>query len=104
MQRSTNIKVKKLKVDGGASANNLMLDFQSNILGVTLERPECIETTALGAAYLCGLALGVYKSVDEIKANNGIEKTVTPTESDEWRDAKVKTWRRAVERSLGWIE
>ena len=104
MQRSTDIKVKKLKVDGGASANNLMLDFQSNILGVTLERPECIETTALGAAYLCGLALGVYKSIDEIKANNGIEKTITPTESDEWRESHVKTWRRAVERSLGWIE
>ena len=104
MQRSTNMKVKKLKVDGGASANNLMLDFQANILGVTLERPECIETTALGAAYLCGLALDVYKSIDEIKANNGIEKTVTPTESDEWRESHVKTWRRAVERSLGWIE
>ena len=104
MQRSTNIKVKKLKVDGGASANNLMLDFQANILGVTLERPECIETTALGAAYLCGLALGVYSSVDEIKANNGIEKSITPTENDEWREAKVKTWRRAVERSLGWVE
>ena len=104
MQRSTNIKVKKLKVDGGASANNLMLDFQANILGVTLERPECFETTALGAAYLCGLALDVYKSIDEIKANNGIEKTVTPTESDEWRESHVKTWRRAVERSLGWIE
>lgn len=104
MQRSTDIKVKKLKVDGGASANNLMLDFQANILGVTLERPECIETTALGAAYLCGLALGVYKSVDEIKANNGIEKTIEPTESEEWRSAHVKTWRRAVERSLGWVE
>ena len=104
MQRSTNIKVKKLKVDGGASANNLMLDFQANVLGVTLERPECIETTALGAAYLCGLALGVYKSVHEIKANNGIEKTITPTESDEWREGKVKTWRRAVERSLNWVE
>ncbi len=104
MQRSTDIKVKKLKVDGGASANNLMLDFQSNILGVTLERPECIETTALGAAYLCGLALGVYKSIEEIKANNGIEKTITPTQSDEWRESHVRTWRRAVERSLGWID
>ena len=104
MQRSTDIKVKKLKVDGGASANNLMLDFQANILGVTLERPECIETTALGAAYLCGLALGVYASVDEIKANNGIEKSITPTESDEWREEKVKIWRKAVQRSLGWVE
>ena len=104
MQRSTDIKVKKLKVDGGASANNLMLDFQANILGVTLERPECIETTALGAAYLCGLALGVYESIEEIKANNAIEKTIEPTESEEWRVSHVKTWRRAVERSLGWTD
>ena len=104
MQKSTDIKVKKLKVDGGASANNLMLDFQANILGVTLERPKCIETTALGAAYLCGLALGVYNSVDEIRANNAIEKTVEPTESEEWRESHVRTWRRAVERSLGWVE
>ena len=81
-----------------------MLDFQANILGVALERPECIETTALGAAYLAGLALGVYESTDEIKANNAIEKTVAPTESDEWRTEHVKTWRRAVERSLGWID
>ncbi len=104
MQRSTDIKVKKLKVDGGAAANNLMLDFQANILGVTLERPECIETTALGAAYLCGLALGVYGSMEEIKANNAIEKTIVPTESDEWRESHIRCWRRAVERSLGWIE
>ena len=104
MQKSTDIKVKKLKVDGGASENNLMLDFQANILGVTLERPECIETTALGAAYLCGLGLGVYKSIDEIRANNAIEKTVFPTESEEWRTENIKRWRRAVERSLGWIE
>ena len=104
MQSSSNIKVNKLKVDGGASANNLMLNFQANILGVTLERPECIETTALGAAYLCGLALGVYKSVDEIKQNNCIEKTIVPTESAEWRESRIKIWRRAVERSLGWIE
>lgn len=104
MQRSTDIKVKKLKVDGGASANNLMLDFQANVLGVTLERPECIETTALGAAYLCGLALGVYNSVDEIKANNAIERTITPIEDEQWRQARIKNWRRAVERSLGWAE
>ncbi len=104
MERSTGIKVKKLKVDGGASANGLMLDFQSNILGIVLERPECIETTALGAAYLCGLALGVYKTVDEIRKNNKIEKTVKPGESNEWRTSHIKTWRRAVERSLGWVE
>ncbi len=104
MQSSTNISVKSLKVDGGASANNLMLDFQANILGVTLERPECIETTALGAAYLCGLALGVYNSFDEIRKNNKIEKTISPSQNDEWRASRIKVWRRAVERSLAWEE
>ena len=104
MQRSTNISVNKLKVDGGASANNLMLDFQANILGVELERPTCIETTALGAAYLCGLALGVYNSTDEIRTINKPEKTVIPSESEEWRTAHIKTWRKAVERSLAWEE
>ena len=104
MQSSTNISVKSLKVDGGASANNLMLDFQANILGVTLERPECIETTALGAAYLCGLALGVYNSFDEIRKNNKIEKIISPSQNDEWRASRIKVWRRAVERSLAWEE
>ena len=94
----------KLKVDGGASANNLMLDFQANILGVELERPTCIETTALGAAYLCGLALGVYSSIDEIRSINKPEKTVIPSESEEWRASHIKKWRKAVERSLAWEE
>ncbi len=102
MERSAKIKITELKVDGGASANNLLLQFQSDILGVTLERPCCVETTALGAAYLCGLALGVYNSLDEIKKNNSIEKRIEPKLSLEERSAKIKEWRRAVERSLAW--
>ena len=65
----TGINVKELAVDGGASSNNLLLDFQANILGKPVERPECIESTALGAAYLAGLATGYYSSLDEIKKN-----------------------------------
>ncbi len=104
MERSTGIKAKELKVDGGASANNLMLQFQSDILGITLKRPVCIETTALGAAYLCGLALGVYSSVDEIRHNNLTDKTLTPNLSEEWRVEKMKIWRKAVSKALNWIE
>ncbi len=102
MERSTGIKVRELAVDGGASANNLLLEFQADILGFPVERPECIETTALGAAYLCGLSTGVYSSLDEIKANRKTEKLFKPKiESDE-RAALINKWKSAVERCLGW--
>ena len=104
MERSTGIKVTSLKVDGGASANNLLMSFQSDILGIEVERPTNIETTALGAAYLCGLALGVYSSIDEIKQNRRVERVFLPRESDDWRTSRIKQWRRAVERSLLWKE
>ena len=102
MEKSTGIKVTSLKVDGGASANNLLLEFQADILGIPIERPDCIETTALGAAYLCALALGVYKSTEEIKINRTVNKTVTPKKDEKWRDANMKIWHDAVSRSLGW--
>ena len=104
MERSTGIAVKELRVDGGASANNLMLQFQSDILGITLERPACVETTALGAAYLCGLALGVYSSLDDIRHNNVTDKTVIPERDDEWRREKIKIWHKAVSKAINWIE
>lgn len=102
MEESLGKEITSLKVDGGASANNLLMQFQSDILGVDIERPLCVETTALGAAYLCGLALGVYKSVDDIKKNRSIEKTFSAASSTEWREEKTQIWREAVSRSLGW--
>ena len=104
MERSTNIKVDTLAVDGGASANKLLMQIQSDILGIPIERPTCIETTALGAAYLCGLATGFYSSIDEILENRSIDKTFSPEKDEDWRQKQIKTWRRAVERSLNWIE
>ena len=104
MESSTKIKISELKVDGGASANNLMLAFQSDILGIGIERPSCIETTALGAAYLCGLTLGVYKSPDEITSTRAVDRKFTPTKDDEWRASHIKEWKRATNRSLGWKE
>ncbi len=104
MERSAHIKVKGLKVDGGASANNFLMSFQSDILGVPIERPSCIETTALGAAYLCGLAVGVYASFDEIKAQHKTERLFEPSKDQAWREGQVSVWRRAVERTLGWKE
>ena len=102
MESSTGIKIEGLSVDGGASANELLLSFQSDILGTSVNRPECIETTALGAAYLCGLATGVYKSTDEIKRNRKIAKTFEPSKNEEWRNEKIDIWAKAVNRSLGW--
>ena len=102
MESSTDIKIDSLSVDGGASANDLLLSFQSDILGTTVNRPECIETTALGAAYLCGLATGVYKSTDEIKNNRRIAKTFEPGKDASWREEKMSAWKKAVSRSLDW--
>ena len=102
MEGSTGIKIDGLSVDGGASANDLLLSFQSDILGTTVNRPECIETTALGAAYLCGLATGMYKSTDEIKVNRKIAKTFSPEKDNIWRKEKMSIWKKAVSRSLDW--
>ncbi len=102
MENSTGIKIDGLSVDGGASANDLLLSFQSDLLGTTVNRPECIETTALGAAYLCGLATGMYKSTDEIKINRKIAKTFSPEKDETWRKEKISIWKKAVSRSLDW--
>ena len=102
MEESTGIKVRKLKVDGGASANNLLLSMQADILGISIERPACVETTALGAAYLCGLTLGVYASEEEIKSNREFDKSITSSRDEEWRISHVQEWKRAVGRSLNW--
>ncbi len=103
MEDTAGVKVTSLAVDGGASANNLLLDFQSDILGISVERPKCIETTALGAAYLCGLSTGVYSSLDEIKANRATEKIFEPNKNDEWRAERLKAWKKAVKRSVDWL-
>jgi glycerol kinase len=102
MENSTSMKIDKLSVDGGATSNNLLLSFQADILGVKIERPECIETTALGAAYLAGLSTGVYSSLDEIKQNRKTAKVYEPSKDDAWREDKMAVWKKAVTRSLNW--
>ena len=104
MEGTSGLSVPALKVDGGASANNLLLSTQADVLGIPLDRPTCIETTALGAAYLAGLALGVYSSLDEIRENNGIERRFTPEQDDAWREERMARWHKAVQRSLAWVE
>jgi len=104
MENSTKIRIKGLKVDGGASANNLLMSFQADILDVLIERPSCIETTALGAAYMCGLTLGVYASINEIIATRCNDRKFTPAKNEEWRKARITEWKKAVNRCLGWKE
>jgi len=104
MEQSTGIKVPTLSVDGGASANNLLLQFQADITGISVERPCCIETTALGAAYLCGLSTGVYSSTEEIKAYRKTQATFNPLENEEFREKKMELWHKAAARSLNWAK
>ena len=104
MKEETGINVTRLRVDGGASANNLLLSMQSDILGCEIERPRCVETTALGAAFLCGLSTGFYTSLDSIKEYRSIDKVFVTSKDEEWREEKLKVWHKAVSRSLEWKE
>ena len=104
MEEATGLSVPSLKVDGGACKNNLLLSFQADLLGIPIERPASVESTALGAAYLCGIAVGLYASVDEIKKNRAIERVFITDKDASFRETQMKKWRRAVERSLGWAE
>ena len=91
--------ITSLNVDGGASANNFLLQFQSDILNTNVVRPKVVETTALGACYLAGLTVGYWKDVEEIKANKQIERTFTPQMSDEERAKLVDGWALCIERA-----
>ena len=102
MKEDSGIDLKALKVDGGASANNFLLDFQSDILNIPIIRPKIIETTALGAAFLAGLAVGFYKDKREIENVINIDREFTPSMSEKKRAILYKGWQRAISRSFDW--
>ena len=102
MEADSGIDVKELRVDGGAAVNDLLMQFQADVLGVPVVRPEVTETTALGAAYLAGLAVGFWKSQEEITQQWAMEQTFTPELPDEERDALLGGWNRALDRARGW--
>lgn len=104
MEQDSGIRLKSLKVDGGASANDFLMQFQADIVNTHVHRPECIETTALGAAYLAGLAVGYWKDRDEIRANWKIGKIFGPAMEEEKRKQLIKGWKRAVKCALAWAE
>ena len=102
MERDLGKRIERLKVDGGASANNFLLQFQADILDVVVEKPEMLETTALGAAYLAGLAVGYWQSKEDIKQNWKLAKTFIPSMDEKVRSGLVDGWNRAVGRALDW--
>jgi glycerol kinase len=101
MEEDANIRLATLKVDGGASANNVLMQFQSDILGAAVERPEVIESTALGAAYLAGMQIGMWRKED-IVANRRIQRRFEPSMDDGTRTRLYKGWKKAVDRTKGW--
>ena len=104
MQADSGIKLAALKVDGGASSNNFLMQFQSDVCNSPVERPECVETTAIGAAYLAGLAVGFWKDKNDVMANSKIERTFVPAMDDEKRNALIKGWNKAVRCAFNWAK
>lgn len=104
MEKDSGIDLKSLKVDGGASANDFLMQFQADIVNTQVRRPACIETTALGAAYLAGLAVGYWKNRDEIRENWQIGAAFAPQMEETQRRQLLKGWHRAVKCALAWAE
>lgn len=104
MEQDAGVKLSTLKVDGGASANEFIMQFQADVIGAEVHRPKCIETTALGAAYLAGLASGYWKDKEEIKRNWQLGHTYMPQMPEATRKQKLKGWNKAVKCALIWAE
>ncbi len=104
MKADSGIELETLKVDGGASANNYLLQSQANIIDAPVSRPECVETTAMGAAYLAGLAVGYWKNKEDVIRNWAVDRTFVSEITEEKRDKMVKGWNKAVRYSYGWAK
>jgi glycerol kinase len=102
MEADSGIHIKELRVDGGATVNNQLMQFQSDLLDCKVVRPTITETTALGAAYLSGLAVGYWKNVSDIQQQWQIDKEFLPKLKEEKRNALVRGWQRAVKASIEW--
>lgn len=104
MEKESGLTLASLKVDGGACANDFLMQFQADLLGAKVERPNCIETTALGAAYLAGIGVGYFESLEEIQKNWALEHTFLPQKEASWREEAKKGWKRAVSCAGGWAK
>jgi glycerol kinase len=103
MERDSGVKLTNLRVDGGMAVNDLLMQFQADVLGVPVTRPTVTETTALGAAYAAGLSVGFWSGTDELRKQWRADKTWQPALGDADRGRLLAEWRKAVERSMGWV-
>lgn len=104
MRADSGIELEALKVDGGASANNFLMQTQADIINAPVERPRCVEITAMGAAYLAGLAVGYWTSKEDVIKNWAIDRTFQPSISKEAREERIAGWNKAVKYSFGWAK
>lgn len=104
MKADSGIDLAALKVDGGASANDFLMQTQANIINAPVNRPQCVETTAMGAAYLAGLAVGYWESKEDVIKNWAIDQTFEPKIDDEQRNKMIKGWNKAVKYAYGWAK
>jgi glycerol kinase len=104
MNKDSGVDLKNLKVDGGMTANDLLMQFQADILDVEVIRPAVTETTALGAAYAAGLAVGYWSGMDDLRNNWAVDKTWEPKMNVLDRQAGIKGWQKAVSRTFDWVE
>ncbi len=104
MEKDSGLSIRHLKVDGGASANNFLMQFQSDILNAEVIRPQCVETTAMGAAFLAGLAVGYWSDQDDVRKSWALGHKFTPAMAMSEREALLKGWKKAVNTAIAWVE
>lgn len=102
--RCRGIKLSGLKVDGGTSHNNFLMQDQADIINAPVERPSCVETTAMGAAYLAGLAIGYWSDKKDVIKNRNVDGVFVPKMGTEIREKKIAGWKKAVTYSFGWAK
>ena len=104
MKADSHLELKSIRVNGGATTNDFLMQFQADIIDIDVERPEVIEATALGVAYLAGLNVGYWKNIEEIYEDFKLERLFSPDMDEDTRTKKYKYWKKAVERTMDWIE
>ena len=104
MELDSGIRLDSLKVDGGASMNNFLMQFQADVMNAPVHRPACVETTAMGASYLAGLAVGFWADKEDVKRQWRMERQFLPERDDEWREKEINGWNKAVAATKGWAK
>jgi glycerol kinase len=104
MELDSGIRLDSLKVDGGASMNNFLMQFQADVMNAPVHRPACVETTAMGASYLAGLAVGFWTDKEDVKRQWRREREFLPERDDEWRKTEIEGWNKAVAATKGWAK